>query len=93
MANAPLNGRTPPNMVQTVRFGGRVLFGYLLSAILIVLSVIQIVAYHRAGNTEYMVYYIILVAVAVGYAAIVTWQMISGVRKVGKALAEEERQA
>lgn len=80
-------------MVQTVRFGGRILFGYILSAILIVLSVIQIVGYHRAGNTEYMVYYIILVAVAVGYAALVTWQMVSGVRKVGQALAQEEKKA
>lgn len=92
MTNSPLRGKTDPAMVQTVRFGGRIIFGYLLSVILIVLSVIQLVAFHRAGDTRNMIYYCILVAFAVGYAAIVTWQMVSGIRKVGKALQKEGKQ-
>ena len=74
--------------VGTMNFGARIVIGYLLSVILIVLSAIQAHDYHSQGDTEHMIYYIILAVFAVLYAVLVTVQMRRDVKKTEKELAK-----
>lgn len=74
--------------VGTMNFGSRIVIGYLLSVILIVLSAIQAHDFYSQGDTEHMIYYIILAVFAVLYAVLVTVQMRREIKKTEKELAK-----
>lgn len=90
MANnsQPSQGQRNKMAMRTMNFSTRVIYGYILSVILIVLSIIQACTYGGDGNTKYMVYYILLAVFAVGYAGLVTFQMFRGVKSVEKELSK-----
>lgn len=65
--------------------GTRLIVGYLLSAVLIVLSIIQACGYHSSGDTENMIGYIALAAVGVLYAVLVTCNLARTTRRAGRS--------
>jgi len=78
-------------VVRSMNIGSRVIFGYILSIILVSLSVYQMLDYMRQGKTENMIYYIILALVGVGYAVLVTFNMFRTVKKAEKEFAKQGR--